>query len=71
MCVLWFSLLIRNICRYLKDRENDYLFMVVLMIGMSVDMLLSESSVALIGTGIYFIFMGIYERKYKENKTSI
>ena len=71
MCILWFTLLIRNVGRYLKYRENDCLFMVVLMIGLSMDMLLSESSVALIGTGIYFIFMGIYERKFKENKASV
>jgi hypothetical protein len=36
------------------------------MLGMTVDMLLSESSVSIIGTGIYFILLAILSKNSED-----
>lgn len=61
---LWFRLLIKNFQGYLLYRSKEQLFSMILIIGLSIDMLLSESSVSITGTGIYFIIIGIL---YKRN----
>lgn len=56
---IWFRLLFKNIRYYLLDRCKETLFSIILIIGLSIDMLLSESSVSITGTGIYFIIIGM------------
>lgn len=62
LVALWIKLFVSNVKKYLKCKELSKLFPVVLMIGMTVDMLLSESSVSIIGTGIYFILLAIINK---------
>lgn len=71
LCVLWMILFVSNVRRYIKSPKTSELFPIVLMLGMSVDMLLSESSVSIIGTGIYFILLGIISRKNEKLEEGI
>jgi hypothetical protein len=64
--VLWLKLFIINVKSYFKCKKLSKLFSVILMLGMTVDMLLSESSVSIIGTGIYFILLAILSKNSED-----
>lgn len=66
LCVLWVRLFIINVKNYVKCKTYARVFPIVLMLGMCVDMLLSESSVSIIGTGIYFILLAIICKNNEE-----
>lgn len=71
LCVLWIRLLVSNIKYYIKITNIINIFPIILMLGMTVDMLLSESSVSIIGTGIYFIILGVISKNNNENETKL
>lgn len=68
--ILWVILIINNVRKYFYSKDEKYLLMIILLVGLTVDMILSESSVAIIGTGIYFIYIGIFLREENESKIS-
>lgn len=69
LIIFWVSLLYRFLKQYKKEKNKDILFGLIILFGLTVDILLSESSVSAMGTGIYFILIGIMYRLYVLNKT--
>lgn len=69
LCFLWVKLIINFIKYYITHKSMKNMLPIVLVLGLSIDMLLSESSVSVTGTGIYFILLGIIYKFYtfKEN----
>lgn len=63
MIICWLRIMKLAVKKYVKYKDYHNLMYVVLMLGLSIDMLLSESSVAVIGTGLYFILLGFFVKK--------
>lgn len=68
MIVFWVSILKSIINTYLCCKDLESLMYVIITVGLSIDMLFSESSVAIIGTGLYFILLGQYCKKINTEK---
>ncbi len=64
LVIFWISLLCRFFKQYRKGRNKNVLFGLIILVGLTVDMILSESSVSAMGTGIYFILIGVIYRLY-------
>lgn len=64
LAILWIGLLCSFFKQYGKEKNKNVLFCLFIMLGLTVDMLLSESSVSAMGTGIYFILIGVVYRLY-------
>ena len=71
LIILWTKLFIYNFRYYLTDRTLKNMFVPIIMLGLTIDMILSESSVSITGTGIYFILIGIFSSKIAKEKISL
>ena len=65
--VLYFYFLILNLFHnYRENKSINIILSLVLLCSVLVESLFSESSIGIVGTGIYFIYSGIYSTKRSE-----